>query len=304
MGLNYILKTYLDQENSCKNTIQSKMKSNKEFWAQRPLTKDMFEYAAQDVVYLPHCYRVFHSIFGDMRKNRKVKHPEDLEISRVFDEANRCNYYAEINTDVLEYQEGDIIDAFVKNIQQFGVFCSLNLGVTGLVVHKPSKKYILENYKIGDIIEVKIEAIKEQGKKLLLVMPEFDEIQQYDAGYVEPQYNDAYYDEFGPNQEAFFAPEPMINDFGEEYLEYRQYYDQYYDMSQSAPANYYTQSQSYDMLVPQPEMENYFTPPDIGYSQAYSDFGNSNSTTYSIKNIRKLRRLRVTTRAPSAIHHF
>jgi predicted RNA-binding protein with RPS1 domain len=273
------------------------MKSNKNFWAQRPLTKDMFEYAAQDVIYLPHCYRIFHNIFGEMRKDRKVKHPEDLEISRVFDEANRCNYYAEINQNVEDYQEGDIIEAFVKNIQKFGVFCSLNLGVTGLVVHKPSKKYILENYKIGDIIEVKIEAIKEDGKKLLLRMPELDEIQQYGSGFGEPQYNDAYYDEFGHTKEAYFAPEPMINDFGEEYLEY-QYYDQYYDMSQSAPANYYTQNQSYDMLVPQPEMENYYTPPDIGYSQACSDFGNSNSTTYSIKNICKLNSLGVALCAP------
>lgn len=47
---------YLTVQNNKKKEISALMKDNDEFWESRPLTKDMIEYATQDVIYLPLVY--------------------------------------------------------------------------------------------------------------------------------------------------------------------------------------------------------------------------------------------------------
>ena len=42
--------------NTKKHEISLLMKDDEEFWERRPLSKDMIEYATQDVVYLPLVY--------------------------------------------------------------------------------------------------------------------------------------------------------------------------------------------------------------------------------------------------------
>lgn len=44
-----------------------------------------------------------------------------------------------------------------RNFQPVGLFCSLNLGVSGLISDQPSLDYLRENHKMGDIIEVVVQ---------------------------------------------------------------------------------------------------------------------------------------------------
>jgi len=52
-SLNDVLSLYLDVQNDQKSAIQTKMKKNPFIWETRPLSDDMIDYAAQDVLYLP-----------------------------------------------------------------------------------------------------------------------------------------------------------------------------------------------------------------------------------------------------------
>jgi hypothetical protein len=44
-----------------------------------------------------------------------------------------------------------------RNFQPIGLYCSLNLGVSGLVQDEASVAYLRENHKIGDIISVEVD---------------------------------------------------------------------------------------------------------------------------------------------------
>jgi ribonuclease D len=45
-----------------KSKISDEMHADPEYWDHRPLTSDMVEYAAQDVVYLPKMYSIFQDL--------------------------------------------------------------------------------------------------------------------------------------------------------------------------------------------------------------------------------------------------
>lgn len=72
IGLNELLKRYLDRQNTCKDAIQYQMKENRKFWDKRPLTEEMIKYAGQDVIYLPYLYQAFMYIFNDMSKCNRI----------------------------------------------------------------------------------------------------------------------------------------------------------------------------------------------------------------------------------------
>lgn len=86
----------------------------------------------------------------------------------MFIEASKYKEYAKINPEVTQIESGDRIQAFVKNIQQFGIYCALNLGISGFVKHRRSRKYIIENFKIGDVIDVVVDKISEKSNKIFL----------------------------------------------------------------------------------------------------------------------------------------
>ena len=52
-GLNTLLKTYCGVENDKKDYISGLMNTDPEIWNRRPLSEEMIDYAAQDVIYLP-----------------------------------------------------------------------------------------------------------------------------------------------------------------------------------------------------------------------------------------------------------
>ena len=106
-----------------------------------------------------------------------------------------------MNNEIQAIKKGDVVQAFIKNIQEFGVFCSLNIGLQGFISHKPSKNYIIENYAIGEIIEVVIMKIDEKSQRVSLKLYE-----SYYQGYGDYTTDDSnfeydYYEDYPENYE-------------------------------------------------------------------------------------------------------
>ena len=58
--------------------------------------------------------------------------------------------------------------AFIKNIQKRILFCSLNLGVSGVIKDDESIRNIKENKKsIGEIVKVQVTGFEKSGKIIL-----------------------------------------------------------------------------------------------------------------------------------------
>jgi hypothetical protein len=58
--------------------------------------------------------------------------------------------------------------AFIKNIQKRIVFCSLNLGMSGVINDDESIKNIKDNKKsIGEIVNVEVTGFEKSGKVIL-----------------------------------------------------------------------------------------------------------------------------------------
>ena len=77
---------------------------------------------------------------------------------KILSDTRKCNGYGFINrefNDVSNLKIDTYILAFIKNIQKRIVFCSLNLGVSGVIKDDESIRNIKDNKKsIGDIVKV------------------------------------------------------------------------------------------------------------------------------------------------------
>lgn len=140
------------------------MKKNANFWDKRPLTVDMIDYAAQDVLYLPSLHNVL----------SQDAIAEGVEYQTILDEAQKYNYYASLNLNI-KPEKGLLITVLVKNIHDSGIFCSTNLGRSGIVTNKSSKALILANHRIGDFIELKIKKVSKRKNLIYLTFPKPDQ---------------------------------------------------------------------------------------------------------------------------------
>jgi len=146
--LNNLLKGLLNLENTKKTEINDMMKENAEFWYERPLKRVMLEYAAQDVIYLPEVYEKFKEIITASQR------------AAIFQTSANFIYYSMINRDIHEFtalKEGDLIGSYIKNFYGKLIFCSLNLGCTGIVKNKNSCQYLKDNFDMGDLINLEVE---------------------------------------------------------------------------------------------------------------------------------------------------
>ena len=67
-------------------------------------------------------------------------------MQKIFNDTMKCNQYATINNDIKDISELEIgreIVAFLKNYRRNFIFCSLNLGVSGVICDADSL-HILE----------------------------------------------------------------------------------------------------------------------------------------------------------------
>lgn len=173
-----MLEEYIGEINTKKDEINSQMQNNIEFWEQRPLTQAMIQYAAQDVQYLPLVYEkmrrmdVFDKdIIDNVTESGKIYQCTTKLFHKILSDTRKCIGYGFINRNIIDVNTLKIdtyILAFIKNIQKRIVFCSLNLGVSGVIKDDDSIRNIKVNRKsIGEIVKVQVTGFEKNGKIIL-----------------------------------------------------------------------------------------------------------------------------------------
>lgn len=140
------------------------MKEDENFWhTQRPLTSEMLQYAAQDALFLPAVYEKMQEYFTIPYIDRSSSPSGEpvfqtmTVLDKILADSKKCREYARINTDVKDFREMQIgreIVAFIKNYRRDVIYCSLNIGVSG-VIRDPDSRKTLEKYNsFGDLVYV------------------------------------------------------------------------------------------------------------------------------------------------------
>lgn len=197
MSLNNLLEDYLNKANDKKDEINSAMQNNEKFWEQRPLTESMIKYAAQDVQYLPQVYEKMRKmgifdkeVIDNVIKEGKIYQCPTKLYHKILIDTKKCSNYAFINRNVDDQRQvkaDQKIQAFIKNIQKRVVFCSLNIGVSGVIKDDESIRNIKDNMKsIGDIVKVQVLGFEKTGKIILKYGEKpINNISQYNAPRVQ-----------------------------------------------------------------------------------------------------------------------
>lgn len=68
---------------------------------------------------------------------------------------------------------GQYLTAFLKNYQKFCIYCSLNLGCTGVVLDQKSIKFIESYFQMGEMLNLEIVRVDIDEKKVVLKVPEY-----------------------------------------------------------------------------------------------------------------------------------
>ena len=125
----------------------------------------MINYATQDVWYLPQIYQSFQN------KVRKFHSALEFDlINSVFKDSRKCNIYAYININCKNFMSckvGQYLTAFLKNFQKFCIYCSLNLGCTGIILDQKSIKFIKTFFQMGDMLNLEISRVDIENKKIV-----------------------------------------------------------------------------------------------------------------------------------------
>jgi len=166
IGLNGLLQEYLGSQtqNTNKDAIIQLMKQDENFWhTQRPLTREMLQYAAQDALFLPSVYdkmKEYFTIPYIDRTSSPSGEPVFTSVTvleKILADTKKCREYARINTDVKDFREMQIgreIVAFIKNYRRDVIYCSLNLGVSGVIRDLDSRKTLEKYNSFGDLVYV------------------------------------------------------------------------------------------------------------------------------------------------------
>lgn len=95
---------------------------------------------------------------------------------KILSDTLKCNQYATINNDIKNIKNlepGREIVAFLKNYRSDVIFCSLNLGVSG-VIRDPASRSMLEYNSFGDLIYVNLHGFeKRKGQAILSFSRQF-----------------------------------------------------------------------------------------------------------------------------------
>ena len=78
-------------------------------------------------------------------------------LDKILNDTRKCTDYAKINCDVKEpkaMQIGREIVAFIKNYRRDVIYCSLNIGLSGVIRDFESRKTLEKFNSFGDLIYV------------------------------------------------------------------------------------------------------------------------------------------------------
>ena len=99
-------------------------------------------------------------------------------LAKIFNDTRKCLQYAMINNDIKDITQldgGHEIVAFIKNYRRDVIFCSLNLGVSG-VIRDPASRNIMEQYNsFGDLVYVILHGFeRHKGQAILSFSRQFN----------------------------------------------------------------------------------------------------------------------------------
>ena len=110
-------------------------------------------------------------IIDNVADNGKIYQCTTKLYHKILSDTRKCIGYGFINRNIIDVSTLRIetyILAFIKNIQKRIVFCSLNLGVSGVIKDDESIRNIKQNKKsIGEIVKVQVTGFEKSGKVIL-----------------------------------------------------------------------------------------------------------------------------------------
>ena len=110
-------------------------------------------------------------IVDNVTENGKIYQCTTKLYHKILSDTRKCIGYGFINRNIIEVSSlkpDTYILGFIKNIQKRIVFCSLNLGVSGVINNDESIKNLKENKKsIGEIVKVQVVGFEKSGKVIL-----------------------------------------------------------------------------------------------------------------------------------------
>ena len=110
-------------------------------------------------------------LVDNVTENGKIYQCTTKLYHKILSDTRKCIGYGFINRnlqDASTLKQDTYILAFIKNIQKKIVFCSLNLGVSGVIKDDESIRNIKDNKKsIGDIVKVQVTGFEKSGKVVL-----------------------------------------------------------------------------------------------------------------------------------------
>lgn len=110
-------------------------------------------------------------IVDNVTENGKIYQCTTKLYHKILSDTRKCIGYGFINRNIVDANTLKIdtyILAFIKNIQKKIVFCSLNLGVSGVIKDDESIRNIKDNKKsIGEIVKVQVVGFEKSGKVIL-----------------------------------------------------------------------------------------------------------------------------------------
>ena len=110
-------------------------------------------------------------IIDNVTESAKIYQCTTKLFHKILSDTRKCIGYGFINRNIVDVNTLKIdtyILAFIKNIQKRIVFCSLNLGVSGVIKDDESIRNIKVNRKsIGEIVKVQVTGFEKNGKIIL-----------------------------------------------------------------------------------------------------------------------------------------
>jgi transcriptional accessory protein Tex/SPT6 len=110
-------------------------------------------------------------IIDNVTESGKIYQCTTKLFHKILSDTRKCIGYGFINRNIIDVNTLKIdtyILAFIKNIQKRIVFCSLNLGVSGVIKDDDSIRNIKVNRKsIGEIVKVQVTGFEKNGKIIL-----------------------------------------------------------------------------------------------------------------------------------------
>ena len=166
LSLNELLKNNFEVEYNIKDEVHELMSKSPYLWKNRPIPYKLIYYAGCDVLYLPKIY----DLIVQKCENKMFK---NLTLNSIFKECEKYLKYLKMNKNIKNYNKmnltkGTKLKGLIKNIQHHCIYVQLNIGYIGIANNFSSVQFIIQKYKLGDIVDFTIIDIENKRKRMIL----------------------------------------------------------------------------------------------------------------------------------------